>query len=96
MAEQIQQEVSEADRLLFEYEFVRRSGVTNMMDRRAVMVIAESAGFDFLFNTAASHNAYAHMLKDYKPPNEEAYLAWLMSEGLVTDEDEYWSDQEDD
>lgn len=65
--------------VMLEYEYVRLSGATNMLDRATVALIADEHGLDALLPVAMSRAAYAQLLKSYTKPNDAEYNAWKMT-----------------
>lgn len=56
----------EAEKVLYQqYEHVRQSGLTNMADRQAVKVVAETWGYRELARAAGDRKEYTALLSNY-------------------------------
>jgi hypothetical protein len=70
------------DETLFQYEFIRQEGRTNMFDAVMVRKLAIKRGFINLANAASKAKTYAAILEAYKRPDEEKYKEWKKQRGL--------------
>lgn len=69
-------------KLLHQLEHVKRSGVTNMMDRKAVQVEANRLNLYELVTVAESPQLYSKVLEQYDTPDEQEYQEWLEEQGM--------------
>ena len=67
------------DELVMEYEFVRQSGETNMLQRATVRRLAQEHSFHKLAEVASDSRRYANFLWSYVPPTVDDYRKWLDS-----------------
>ena len=72
-----QQELLKDPVLMLEYEAVRRSGVTNMLDLTNVRSIAEQLGLSKLEKMSRAPQSYSKLLMAYTEPDEVTFQAWL-------------------
>lgn len=69
-------------KLLMQYEFVRRTGRTNMLDINAVGAIATSHGLLTLAHACLDKKEYSFILANYKDPGDEAFSQWCADNDL--------------
>lgn len=77
------------EKILMQYEFVRRYGTCNMFDRLCVQAVAEVFGYGELAHVTCDSEAYAELLSSYKKPDPTTYAKWLETNGKVFDVDEW-------
>jgi hypothetical protein len=61
---------------IFQYEYVRRSGITNMLDLKVVRETAEMTGFSELSEICQSEDKYFKLLLNFQLPDEDEYRKW--------------------
>lgn len=70
---------------LFEYEAIRRSGITNMFDRWAVKMLADTHKLNRLAKIAEDARLYSKLLQTYGTVDlpENRYQDWFEGRGLL-------------
>jgi hypothetical protein len=78
-----QAKVEVTDELLYEYEYVRQSGHTNMFDYKTVCELAKEFGLARLIFVAEYPQTYSQLQQGYRDVDPVQYAAWKVKVGLV-------------
>ena len=73
--------------LQMQFEFIRQSGETNMMDHKAVQRLAHAAGLYILAEVCQDRSRYAQLLGEFEQPDEKEYQEWKSDR---TESDDDW------
>ena len=65
------------DEVTFQFEYIRRSGACNMLDRPYVESLAEQNDFQELQEVAKSNRSYSNFIADFKIVDDVLYQQWL-------------------
>lgn len=68
--------------LHMQYEYIRRTGRTNMLDRVRVGIIAAEHDFLLLGNTCLVRKEYSLLLNTFRQPSNGAFHHWCDQKGL--------------
>lgn len=63
--------------ILMQYEYIRREGRCNMLDRNCVQVRANDLGFFALVVVADNVTDYVAILERYERPDEDDFQQWM-------------------